>query len=66
MPGVATIKDGKRLGNVKVEPVVRRKGPEAKVKTISRNRKANDQGAAQDGLPKENQDGRETQGRVAL
>lgn len=42
MPGVAAIEDGKRLGNVEVEPVVRRKGPEAKVQTISDNRKTDD------------------------
>lgn len=46
VPRALTVKDGERLGNVKVEPVVRRKCPKAKVHTVCDQRNTKHKGAA--------------------
>lgn len=57
VPGVAAVEDGEGLGDVEVEPVVRRKGPEGKVEPVCEEREAHDRGAADDGGGREGGDG---------
>lgn len=42
VPGVAAVEDGKRLGDVEGEPVIRRKGPFSKIESVSEDGHAHD------------------------
>lgn len=66
MPVIAAIKDGERLGDVEVEEVVLRERPEAKVEAIASQRNAENHGAADNDLPKYEENDVETDGRRTL
>lgn len=49
MPWVAAVEDSEGLGDVEVEPVVRREGPKGEIDSVCKEGEGYDGGAADDG-----------------
>lgn len=53
MPGVAAVEDGERFGDVEVEPIVGREGPEIEKEVVGHGGYCQYQGSAEDDFASE-------------